>query len=376
MGDLFLKQDIFFIMKPELTYILGAGASYQSIPVVKTFLQRFEQFLDYNDRIVNDIRFEQDKRERFASILRIGNELLQSFKAHQSFDTYFKKLFHLGLTVKILEGKKLLNLYFLWEHLSEVQDEPYIEPFHSQRDIFWKQSIIDKRYDALIAGILKPELGITETYCKVNFITWNYDLNLFASIKNYYSPNSSFAEFIKEISVKENYWIIDNQISVVNLNGYFYSSAIDKFRSFDEHSQESLHEFIYKKIRGNYLSPTINDKDADTIKFAWEQTDELKDIAKQKITNSNNVVVIGYTFPLYNRLTDFEYFNMEYLTEKNVFIQDPRACDMTKSITEDFSLITKTVDYYNPCNLNAITNCDSFIIPSDIFRYKDSLEEI
>lgn len=28
----------------ELTYILGAGASYQSMPVVKTFPKRFEAF--------------------------------------------------------------------------------------------------------------------------------------------------------------------------------------------------------------------------------------------------------------------------------------------------------------------------------------------
>ena len=31
--------------KQELTYILGAGASYQSIPVVKTFNKRFDNLL-------------------------------------------------------------------------------------------------------------------------------------------------------------------------------------------------------------------------------------------------------------------------------------------------------------------------------------------
>jgi hypothetical protein len=42
---------IWRIMTEELTYILDAGASYQSLPVVKTFPKRFKMFLIYMQNI-------------------------------------------------------------------------------------------------------------------------------------------------------------------------------------------------------------------------------------------------------------------------------------------------------------------------------------
>ncbi len=84
--------------KKELTYILGAGASFQSIPVVKTFPARFMKFsnfivslqsdyqrtLDYDSKVYNNI----------TKLKEWSQSLQKAFKSHQSFDTYFKKLFH------------------------------------------------------------------------------------------------------------------------------------------------------------------------------------------------------------------------------------------------------------------------------------------
>ncbi|MBL0146508.1 MAG: hypothetical protein IPP48_12965 [Chitinophagaceae bacterium] len=106
-------------MSNELTYILGAGASYQSIPIVKTFPERFKYFLNHLKAIWEDLRFPEDKRFFFEGIYNKANSLLNSFESHQSFDTYFKKLFHTNQKSEVIESKKILNLYFTWEHLAK-----------------------------------------------------------------------------------------------------------------------------------------------------------------------------------------------------------------------------------------------------------------
>ena len=97
----------------ELTYILGAGASYQSFPIVDNFVQRFNAFMkqyisDYDDAVKDDFKFVLE--------LEIGKDIIEKlskeFENHQSFDTYFKKLFHQNKSQKIRLGKKILNLLF------------------------------------------------------------------------------------------------------------------------------------------------------------------------------------------------------------------------------------------------------------------------
>ena len=79
----------------ELTYILGAGASYQSFPIVNTFNKRFNDFIAEYDLLCEDAR--KDMYEFYGELL-LGSEfakaLSSEFDNHQSFDTYFKKLFH------------------------------------------------------------------------------------------------------------------------------------------------------------------------------------------------------------------------------------------------------------------------------------------
>ncbi len=154
-------------MKNELTYILGAGASYQSIPIVKNFANRFDDFASNLFIICQGLDPQSEMYELFEDAYLRVSKISEAFKTHQSFDTYFKKLFHTKEFEKISEGKKILNLYFIWEHLSKITNEPELKV----ETTFWKQSIIDKRYDALIAGLLKPLSGKSEPYCPVNFIT-------------------------------------------------------------------------------------------------------------------------------------------------------------------------------------------------------------
>ncbi len=345
----------------ELTYILGAGASYQSIPVVKTFAKRFEYF---NATVLQ--RYGQYNNE-LGNSYASGMNLVKEFKTHQSFDTYFKKLFHNDSLSEIQKAKKILNLYFYWEHLCEITSKP-TEPINDLP--FWKESKIDKRYDALIAGLLQPVSGKLKVFCKTNFITWNYDLNLFSSLKNYFKPESTVKEFLDDITDKENknLWKIDDQIEVINMNGFFYSSKFDDYINLPDYV------FFSETFRDQFNDEFCKNKlqsDADKIKFAWETGLDISKIAKSKINDSKNVVVIGYTFPLYNRLSDLNYIDKDssdyyFNQSKKITIQDPNAENITTTLLE---FLEKPDSYRNLINIK--TDCDYFYIPSNIFGEKE-----
>lgn len=352
-GVLSLKMN-YMGQRKELTYILGAGASFQSIPIVKTFGERFKFFITSQIGFLRD-RSSSIEKVGFEQVFNEGILLSTEFNSHQSFDTFFKKLFHTNEKNRILLAKKLLNLYFIWEHCITS-----LSPPTSDKNAFIKQSLIDKRYDALIAGILKPINGSNEVFCKTNFITWNYDFNLLASIKNYFYPDYTFQDFINVIKTDdENVFNVNNQISIINMNGYHYSKFYDEIKKLNEFDSKQV---FRSKVNNNYLLNGTIDKDSELIKFAWEGDQTVGDIASEKINSSYSVIVIGYTFPLYNRLIDLKYFNQRTVSNCFLYIQDPDSDVLLQNIKDGFN-----IDLSN-YHLKTIKNCDSFFVPSNIYK--------
>lgn len=251
----------------EITYIIGAGASFESIPIVNKFNTRLKEFAEYIRNIgYND--YSDDTRSKFNDASEKINVLYNEFSSHQSFDTYFKKLFHLGKQEEINNGKRLLNLYFIWEH--SIESLKFF-PSNPEMEGFTKKSLSDKRYDALIAGLLKPNINKLETICKVNIISWNYDLNLLQCIKNFFYPKDSYSDFFSKISQNEYYWEIANQIKIININGCFYSSQYDSSNNF---FNLNAREILKKLILNYFHNEMTSNSDADRLKFSWERDAE------------------------------------------------------------------------------------------------------
>jgi hypothetical protein len=93
-------------MRKQLTYILGAGASFESIPLVKSFPTRFQKFNDYLIQVHSDAGFGEGICNLYRDVHKKSKELYEAFKSHQSFDTYFKKLFHTKSASEIFLAKK------------------------------------------------------------------------------------------------------------------------------------------------------------------------------------------------------------------------------------------------------------------------------
>ncbi len=211
----------------------------------------------------------------------------------------------------------------------------------------------------MIAGLLQPIKGERKLFNNVNFITWNYDINLLASIKTYFYPKLNFEVFIAKINSNDSCkWVIDNQITIINMNGYFYSKHLGLLYNLDELNSSDV---LKKIIVGEYRSPSFVE-DAELVKFAWEGNEKVGKIASDKMNVSDNVVVIGYTFPLYNRLTDLKYFNNDTLNNTTLYIQDPNSKTVAEGVKENFGIKKHSESF------KSIDDCDSFIIPSNIFK--------
>jgi hypothetical protein len=346
----------------EITYIIGAGTSFQSIPLVSTFNNRLLDFADFISQRGYKI-FNGEERNKFVQASEAIKGLYSEFSSHQSFDTWFKKQFHMGNDVAINQGKRMLHLYFIWEHSKASYD--FVRNETPKGEIFIKESLYDKRYDALIAGLLKPYRNVAETMLKINFITWNYDLNLIQSVKNFFAPKKTFKDFIQEIEKLPFYWDIRNQISIINVNGVFYSSKYDEVNSLNNINSDAI---IDSKILDDYWMKPNKDSDADKIRFAWEMDEsEAKQLVfhiNNNMQKSNRIVIIGYTFPVYNRIIDSSYLTDRLLSnsDKKVTIQDPKAESIRSTLIELLGqpkALESIVDVKN--------DCSSFYVPSDIY---------
>ena len=336
----------------DITYIFGAGASCQAMPLVENFTLRFGIFKKW---LMSDQNIYEIIKEDLE-------EFLGAIESHLSFDTYFKKLFHQGKTDLIEKGKKVLVQYFLFEHLLETDTFRVLSSNIDIPDSAKKKFKVDPRYDALIAGLLKPIPAGTRFHTKINFITWNYDTHLITALKNFLAPQKTFTEFIEKYHGGISFGISE-EVKLFHLNGFINHPTLNTIPT----AQNLLN------YRSHSIGAETNELKAAAkeIKFAWEQ-DLNFGILQNCIKNSNTVIMVGYSLPLYNREIDTAYLSQEGLFGKTLIIQNKNPKDIADVLAADFNI--SQWDEFTPeeekITIKQSSNCNSFIIPSYIFAKK------
>ena len=127
----------------EISYIMGAGASFKSMPLVNNFVDRFQVYLNF-------LRITSSHNRNFIDE---NVEFIDNIALHSSFDTYFKKLFHQNEIDTIIKSKNLLLYYFIFEHLCPLY--LYNVSYGWSTSNEEKKYKIDPRYESMIAGLLK-----------------------------------------------------------------------------------------------------------------------------------------------------------------------------------------------------------------------------
>jgi hypothetical protein len=320
--------------KPNITYYLGAGASYNAYPILTELGVRMigfaKRYLSIKAVPANKLNFDSlvKHETQFAwawDIGYFGNKALD----YGTIDTYAKVLMLNGEEKQLARLKAALSTFItLWEFV----DDEYVKPtFRMKSEDNGKRIFadVDKRYLALLSNFLERDEVSINRADTINFISWNYDFQVQRAIG-------------KLILNEFDYWRINvhlpfdqfstssSPLSLTQLNGYagFWSTkespevviGVRNAKFTLDQSLDDLDHIVASTTRGEINWDNL-------INYAWEKSElvsERRERAKEIIRNTNTLIIIGYSFPSFNREIDRELFN-EIQPGTHVVYQDPNA---------------------------------------------------
>lgn len=327
---------------------MGAGASAQCIPVVNGMAEDLQNMLPKIQElyvVYDDMSgfYTTVKDDISQKIITLFTKLSEACIEHYSIDTYAKKLF-LTDPSEFKSLKLSLSLYFT---LKQILTPP------------------DKRYDNFFSSILSKGLKLPD---KIKIISWNYDFQV----------ERSYLEFDQTLDMNscrtclglhsQNDWAkyIDyiDKFQVIKLNG----SARIKTVEHDGYLVGKLTKDIDKLAKQAidiYLNIVDNDISYESeLKFAWEndQYEALFDAAKQDLSHINVLVVIGYSFPFFNREVDMALFQ-KMTSLKKIIVQDLNPEDIIETMEE---FIDMSGRHKMAPTVIAKRNVNQFVFPKEL----------
>ncbi|MFC2112103.1 hypothetical protein ACFLTA_02450 [Bacteroidota bacterium] len=347
----------------KVTYLLGAGASADCIPVndglEKDITKRFLPFLDKYIRSKN----VHLKKPKLLSDIQSFDKIITG---NPTVDILAKQFFSRGQSNKLEELKKWLTIYF---HFLQYTKDP------------------DQRYNRFLAVITGNKFAEVVLRPNVKVITWNYDMQFEIALSKYISGEEQSMEQLQKIlgvfprvtmSIAQLMLGDDieiytpNQFQIVRLNGTAGVYPIEDNSSFQTHFDVMKTNYRKGGSEGELTPDQLENllfeydgmhKYITTLSYAWEIPPEenqgLK-LAKQIANETEVLVVIGYSFPAVNRIFDDEIFKKMNKVER-IIIQDPF---MDKS---NFEYIKSRLENIVPVDLRGkITYRDikhEFILP-------------
>ncbi|WP_179337317.1 hypothetical protein [Winogradskyella ludwigii] len=311
----------------NVTYLLGAGASFEALPIVNKIPGRLEVFasqfklssLNYlllhkqksniAEKYLLNINSPKIQEEKFNTIKQFHGDILwlkNESEKHTSIDTFAKKLYLQGGN-DLKKLKYILSCFFLYEQTLNF----------------------DKRYDSFFASIL-DDLSKIPNELKV--ISWNYDSQLEIAFNNFANSNikntrktlNIFSKGNKNETNKRN-----NEFSIFKVNGTTNvtdkdNEVYDLILDFDIKEENLITSFLEL-----YESKILFDNHKPNMSFAWENFNSNSNFYNDLANSAKNtdvLIVIGYSFPFFNRKIDkFILDSMPKL--KKIYVQDPNNAD-------------------------------------------------
>jgi hypothetical protein len=367
-------------MSKNITYLLGAGASFHSIPIVSTMNERMLLFLNMLERYKIYDNESMGERVQISSHIDFPDyynglnstsfgkykEVVNEAFKHHTVDTYARKLWLRRQRGHLKLLKEFLCLYFAFEQSPNADkllygapdDHENVGPYIKHQDHI--NESLDYRYDVFMATLLNEHMRLPEN---ISIISWNYDYQIELAYMSY--ADCSMKEAIGRLSLYPGLSEID-KARVIKLNGSAIQRGLKEkgeWISWDicPHNDDDF----YRAALNDAFDSSPNSERArseNLINFAWE--DRLYQAraierAKEIISNTHELIVIGYSFPNFNKKIDAQIFSGIKKIHYKIKVQC--GIDDYHSIDENI----KTLGSFMPnADIEYIKNIDQFYIPA------------
>lgn len=337
-------------MSINVTYLFGAGASYNSLPLVKNIInsQTGQVKLGFSRKMIQ-VADEINALDILPENRSIRDELVSNLRffggkseKYSSPDTYIKSLWlRKNSQIEIEKAKKTLSFFLILEQFLDYEPR------------------LDSRYIPFLSSILvnQKQIAFPEN---IKIVSWNYDLQLEIALQY----------FLEEeiVSIQSHFGIIPGEadpsnLSVVHLNGVSglisnktTSTSLTRRIEYTQKS-ERLNELLRLwaiSNRGYSIS--------DLFSFAWE----IKESNHKRITLSEKffsdavfLVIIGYSFPFFNREVDNRLIKafIDGPNPEVIYIQDPSVNNYQVNFLRERFEIPETIE------IEPINSVDQFFLP-------------
>jgi hypothetical protein len=337
-------------MSAQVTYLFGAGASIQALPIVDQLPARFRIFVEEFASAVNNDSVD----------IKTLRKVAIQIEAHKTVDTYAKILYLSGQSTALWELKLSLGLFFTWEQ---------------------HRNGVDKRYDLFFANIMQYDGMDPKLPSNIRILSWNYDSQFELSACKFYKVNDTsiirtkFPIYPK--SSKKNYLPSAlNKFVIFKLNG-----SADMAIFTDDELKESIsiesttnEEYLISEAKRKRVAGMKIKEYRDLYKtgygfhlnYSWEEDRHVllcREKALESVSESEILVSIGYSFPSMNRIIDSQILSsMKELKKIYVQVTANDVQNVKKKISQllppdksgvPFDLITDLGEFHIPIELYA-----------------------
>lgn len=349
-------------MSKNITYLLGAGASAKALPTIRSMSLRMKYFFELS-KLVLERMPRQELYDKYR--IKTYEKLLNEIEELGTPDIVAKTLVFKGKSSEqeLYLLKQLLSCYMIFEQIDETGmhhgrfTKEEAEKIWSNRTAGMKESnlthpkvTIDNRYVELLSTCLaQDESGKLKFPANLKFLTWNYDHQIERAL-GYVSPkpliqlqrefgifpltdnddnhNSGIGNLSEERLIPEAL-----KASVFKLNGTAGYIPKRNQSLFDVNTQK-LDDNAWVRIVNIMFNEIEASVTENKLSFAWDE--EIPRIyACRKacvpaIMGSNVIVVIGYSFPNFNRKID--RFLFSHFKGDKIYVQDPYADEIIERL--------------------------------------------
>ncbi|MBK9419562.1 MAG: hypothetical protein IPN44_00750 [Flavobacteriales bacterium] len=352
----------------KVVYWLGAGASYQALPIVGEMPLAFRS----QWRWLVNVYPAAEGTEWLARYRQQMDFYASVAERYGTIDTYARSLFLLKKDEELADLKLHLAMYFLLEQAVEKKDYTISA---KEGVAYSKPDQIDKRYMTWLAQVLDNDGMMSK---RINILSWNYDLQIEHAIGLYHGLTN-----LSELHSKNRFTIYPDSTKpdglttsvpdLIHLNGIAGHAVIDgTSRALYSSLLLGDSELYIKRLFELYDGYDSQDQwmlraMQRTFNFAWEESPMALTgigLAHKCLELADVLVIIGYSFPAFNRSIDIKLMKAfmspgMHSPHKRIYLQSP-------SITEEwfghlFSINNKMV------GLKADSTVDQFYLPPELF---------